>query len=489
MKAEQFRFGEWVVEPPSNSIRHGAERRQMEPRAMEVLVILCKAAGKIVSADELLTQCWHTHVYGDNPVHKTLNQLRRLLGDTATAPLYIETVRKRGYRTLAPVEFAPSAPPAASSRWRAESPFLGLQAFDEDHADVFFGREEATRRLLAAATAQIRAGLALQLVLGPSGVGKTSLVRAGLFPALVPASGLARPALLSTVCFDLADQGEQTLMTALASALLDLQAGAAPLFDGDSALSLGARLEQGRADGQHNLLARMRAALAAVRHDGGTPLFGVFIDRFESLFIPGRTADAERAALLDLLEVLARSGAVLVIIACRNDFYPDLARYPLLMDGKQNGSHFDLAPPSFTDMAQMIRLPAQAAGLRFGVDPASHARLDDVLCQDAAASPDALPLLQHCLLELYRLRSADGELGFDAFHQVGGVQGAIAQRAEKVVTQLGEARLAALARVMSLVVVVDSNDEGSAAAARLGRPCATRPNARWWRRWSRRACL
>jgi len=458
MDAQQFLFGEWLVDPSTNSIHQSGERKQMEPRAMEVLVVLCRAAGKIVSADELLAQCWRTDVYGDNPVHKILAQLRRLLGDTATAPSYIETVRKRGYRTLAPISFDEPAQ-AREEKWADRTPFRGLHAFDEEHARVFFGRDEATRRLLDAVGAQIEARMALQLVLGPSGSGKSSLVRAGLFPAMAPARRGDQPALLSTTTFDLKEQGEQSLFGALASAMLDLHTGAADLFPGDSAASLATRLEQDR----EGVLGQMTAAAVTARAAGpagaGPLCFGIFIDHFEALFAPGRCPDAEREALFKLIEDLAHSGAALVVVGCRNDFYPQIALHALLMDGKPNGAHFDLTPPTFAEIAQIIRLPVAASGLSFGVDPQTGARLDDVLCESAAASPDALPLLQYCLQELYALRSSSGELNFDAFRQLGGVEGAIAQRAEQLVARFSAAQKAALERVMSLVVVIAANEE------------------------------
>lgn len=461
MTNKTFRFGAWLVHPASNSVEQAGEKRQMEPRAMDVLVVLCQAGGAIVSADDLLSRCWGTDVYGDNPVHKTLAQLRRILGDSATAPIYIETIRKRGYRTLAPLDFAAESEPAVPS-WLTSSPFRGLQAFDENHAGVFFGRGEATRSLATAVAAQVGAGLALQVVLGPSGSGKTSLVRAGLIPLLGLAraeSGLALP---DAATFDLAEQGEVSLFTALAGAMLDLQWQDQPVFDGDSAASLGQRLEHDTASVVERLHAALAPVHAQLRAGGGMARklrFGVFIDRFEGLFDAGRIQDRERLAFLAMIEQLARSGAVLVLIGCRNDFYPQLANYPLLMEGKPNGAHFDLAPPSFADIAQIIRMPAQAAGLIFGIDPLTQARLDDVLCESAAASPDALPLLQYCLQELYRLRTDDGELSFEAFRQLGGVEGALAQRAEQVVAQFSEAQMASLAHVMSLVVVLSANEE------------------------------
>jgi len=469
----RFRFGAWLVDPMANSIETADEKRQMEPRTMEVLVALCSARGAILSGEELLKKCWGSTLSGDSPLHKAIAQLRRVLGDSASVPRYIETIRMRGYRTVAPLEF--DKPPDTGRRdWQGGSPFRGLLAFDAGHADVFFGRDEVTRKLVDAAAAQMRANLALLLLLGPSGAGKTSVVQAGLLPSLLrsrQAHDPAEPALLASAAFDLFDQGEQTLFTALAGTLLDLQWDDTLAFPGENAVALGRRLEHDCAAAIHPL----RVALAPHLAERPMLRFGIFIDRFEALFNAGRIKDAERRAFLDTLEQLARSDCMLLVLACRNDFYPHIAEYPLLTAGKRNGGHFDLEPPGFGDIAQMIRRPAAAAGLSFEVDPGNGVGLDDVLCASAAGRPDALPLLQYCLQELYRLRTDGGVLGFAAFHQLGDLDGAIGQRAEQVVLGLGEPQRAALPHILSLLVIL--SDDGVNASSRRAPWSALRDEA------------
>nr|WP_314539491.1 winged helix-turn-helix domain-containing protein [uncultured Massilia sp.] len=450
--SKRFRFGEWLVDPAANTIESAHEKRQLEPRMMDVLVALCAARGALLSADALLEQCWGSTASGDSPLHKTIAQLRRVLGDSASAPLYIETVRMRGYRAVAPLDFN-VAPGAQRRNWDAGSPFRGLLAFDAAHADVFFGREDATRTLVDAAVARVRSRLALVLVLGPSGSGKTSVVQAGLLPALSKGRNPPELLVVAGVTFDLVDQGEQTLFTALAGALLDLQWEDRWAFPGENAVALGERLEQHCDD----VIDTLRMALAPHAAEARHARFCVFIDRFEALFNASRIDEAQRRAFLHVLERLAASGCVLLVVACRNDFYPNIAQYPLLTEGKAAGGHVDLDPPGFADIAQMIRRPAAAARLTFGTDPATGAGLDDILCASAVGRPDALPLLQYCLQELYRMRTADGELGFDAFHQLGDLEGAIGQRAEEVVLGLGDAERAALPHVMSLVIVLSGD--------------------------------
>lgn len=449
-----FQFGAWHVTPGDNSISNADEVRQMEPRAMDVLVALCKEPGSILSAEQLLEQCWGSTLYGDNPVHKTIAQVRRVLGDKSATPEYIETIRKRGYRTLAPVQFDYSEAQQEGT-WINESPFRGLQAFDEKHAAIFFGRSDAIFNLTKIVENQLADANACGLIfiLGPSGCGKTSFVRAGLFPSLMQKNNTLH--LISQASFDLAEKAEHTLLLCLASMLLDLEVNEQGIFIQHSANSL-AKLLREDFDGA---LAILRSKMS---HDKLLPnkslRHALFIDRFEAIFDEKSVSSKERDEFLIILDKLARSHCVLVFIACRNDFYPAIASYPLLMEAKAQGAHFDLSPPTQAEIAQMIRLPALAARLSFGIDEQSKVRLDDVLCASATGNPDVLPLLQYTLHELYRLRGSDGELSFSAFQQLGGIEGAIGQRAEQVIGALTKEQRACLPQVLSLVATFSTDN-------------------------------
>lgn len=451
MRAKIFQLGDWLVDSETCTLTHqtAGVPVPVEPRAMDVLVALCRHAGEVLSAADLLRLCWDGTVVGENQVHKAIAQLRRILSDTPGDARYIENIRKRGYRTVAAVRALPGTRASDSSHgWGEGSPFVGLDPFDEAHSAVFFGRDDATARLRAAVVAQVYAGRALVLVFGPSGSGKTSLVQAGLLPALTRSDQGFQVA--GTLTLDLGDIGEMPLLTAVGSALLDLEVNGKALLAGQSAESIGTSLTTVGP-------ALLQAALRRASADLPNSRVVAFIDRLEAVFNTPTISDEQRGMFLAALDALATSGAVIVIAACRNDFYPHVAQEPVLMKGKAAGAHFDVGPPTRAEIAQMIRRPALMARLSFGVDPETQEQLDDILCEGTADNPDALPLLQYTLHELYLQRSNNRELTVSAYRALGGIEGALGKRAEATLNSLPERSRIFLPRILSMIVTV--NDE------------------------------
>jgi DNA-binding winged helix-turn-helix (wHTH) protein/energy-coupling factor transporter ATP-binding protein EcfA2 len=449
-----FFFGEWQVEPAANTLRRGKQLQQLEPKAMDVLVLLCQHSGEVLSSDDIVSQCWPDTDTGDNPLHKTINQLRRALGDTATSSSYIETIRKRGYRTLAEIRFPLGQEQSAQPQsWQGGSPFPGLQAYDARYAKVFFGRGAQIDTLLQRISQQVQYGRAFCLLLGPSGSGKSSLINAGVMPNLMQSGGYNGIQVMDCTSLDLADVSQQQLFSSLASALLDWEHNDTPVFAGDSADSLAQRLLQN----PEQVLQQCHAVLAQQKQT--RQRFALFVDRLEVLLSSPLFSTNERNTFVDLVEQFANSGAVLVLSACRNEFYPSLVAYPSLMAGKGRGAHFDLAPPGRAELLQMIRLPALAANLSWDTDPDTATPLDEMLCSEAASNPDALPMLQYTLQELYLQRSKDNRLLVSVYKALGGIEGAIGKNAEQAIKQLATAQKASLPRVLSLLVTLREDEQ------------------------------
>jgi eukaryotic-like serine/threonine-protein kinase len=98
---------------------------------------------------------------------------------------------------------------------------------------------------------------------------------------------------------------------------------------------------------------------------------------------------------------------------------------------KSGEGHYDLAPPTKREIGQIIQQPAQAAGLRYEkiAKEGAEVALDEILRDDAISNPEALPLLEFCLGELYKRRNGR-LLTHDAYADLGAVEGALAIRAE-----------------------------------------------------------
>lgn len=106
-----FRVGDWAVEPLRGEIVGPQGRLHLEPKVMDVLVCLAERPGEVVTREELLASVWG-RAMTDEPLNRVMAELRRALGDNRREPKYIQTVPKRGYRFVAPVQL-PETPPAS----------------------------------------------------------------------------------------------------------------------------------------------------------------------------------------------------------------------------------------------------------------------------------------------------------------------------------------------------------------------------------------
>jgi hypothetical protein len=180
------------------------------------------------------------------------------------------------------------------------------------------------------------------------------------------------------------------------------------------------------------------------------------IDQLEELFtVPGIGVD-ERRLFVQLLGGLARSGAVWVVATLRADFWHRAAEMPELITLAEGQGRIDVAAPSLAELAEMIRKPAQAVGLSFEAHAESSIGLDVVLAEHAAAAPGVLPLLSFVLDKLYEDAKERGEtvLTHSSYEALGGLEGAIAKRADAIMASLPECAQLALPRVLRALVTV-----------------------------------
>jgi WD40 repeat protein/DNA-binding SARP family transcriptional activator len=255
-------------------------------------------------------------------------------------------------------------------------PYKGLARFEASDAAFFFGRERLVAELV---THLVGAGLVG--VIGPSGSGKSSLVRAGLLPAL-------RDGVLPG-----SDRWRQVI----------LRPGEHPMRELTHATEgLGARAA-GSGEEQPRLLV---------------------VDQFEEVFTACHDEN-EQAAFLGALPDAARAldGRVTVVVTVRADYYGHCTANADLA-GLLAANHVLVGPMNEHELLRAIQLPARAAGLRL------DAGLAAAMVGDVVGEPGGLPLLSTALLEGWERRRGR-TLTLDAYHQAGGVRGAVARLAER----------------------------------------------------------
>ncbi|MGW2181863.1 nSTAND1 domain-containing NTPase [Streptomyces sp. NPDC001732] len=350
------------------------------------------------------------------PVAELASALRRLRHDAGSPP-YHRMARRCSYSVttlsraaagkqlptlavlLAYVEACGGNADAWEARWRHASealaaqdtdrgtpPYKGLARFDHtDHA-LYFGRERLADDLWALAREQRAVAL-----LGPSGSGKSSLLRAGLVPRLRrPENGPARPAAVRIIT-----PGERPLAT------------------------------------HRSLLSSAGARTADVF---------LIVDQFEELFTLCHDPVEQREFVDALLTARSPAGRLRVVLGIRADFYARCLEHPGLAAVIRDAS-LPVTRMSSAELRDAVVGPARAHGLV--VERALTARLT----ADVADNGFALPLLSHALLETWNRRRGR-TLTLDSYEQAGGMRGAIAQSAEAVYARLDTAQADIARRIM-----------------------------------------
>ena len=112
-----FDLGGLRVRPAELAVTHDGERRELQPRAMQVLVALAKARPEVVSRDRLIEQCWEGRVVGDDAVNRIILSLRHLAQEFTPAPFSIETVPRVGHRLIVDEKPASKGTRRIPRRW------------------------------------------------------------------------------------------------------------------------------------------------------------------------------------------------------------------------------------------------------------------------------------------------------------------------------------------------------------------------------------
>lgn len=298
----------------------------------------------------------------------------------------------------------------------AKNPYMGLRAFDQGDDEQFFGRERLVSELVERLGSKSLESRCVVLV-GPSGSGKSSVVRAGLLPAI--RRGEVR---------DSADWFVSTMVPgvdpfkSLEAALLRV------------AVDPPTRLFEQLRDGPRGILRGVRRSLG---RDDATVL--IAIDQFEELFLGSAAEHANE--FLDALTVALRDAEspLRVAITIRADFYDRPLAHPQFASVIK-ACAVEVTPLAPDELEQAIVEPAAIAGVEF--EPG----LVSTISAAMAGQETALPLLQYTLSELFDQRD-DATITTAMYHELGGISGALAARAESIYTSVSAEQRSAVRRV------------------------------------------
>src|SRR5215218_8415185 len=290
---------------------------------------------------------------------------------------------------------------AAPRRVDERNPYKGLRPFTEIDARDFFGRDGLIRRLVAR-LGEAGSGSRFLAVVGASGSGKSSVVRAGLVPAIRDGAlgGPEDPFVAEMF------PGEHPI-DELEAALLRIAAHPVP------------RLRQRLDSGSRGLLEVVDLVAP------GEAEVVVVVDQFEEAFTL-TTDEREQELFLESLRVAAADpeSRLRVIVTLRADFYDRPLVYPRFAE--LLAERTEAVPPLTPDeLEQAIRGPAERIGVR--PEPGLVAEM----IADVAHQPGALPLLQYALTELFEHRDED-RLTLAAYREIGGIAGALSARADRI---------------------------------------------------------
>ncbi|HWP43371.1 MAG TPA: winged helix-turn-helix domain-containing protein [Blastocatellia bacterium] len=424
MQTTSYSFDNFFLDVVNRQLLREGRPLGLTSRYFDVLLLLVSNSGQLVEKQRIFDEVWNGVFVTDAALTQCIKDIRRQLGDDASRPRYIKTVPKHGYVFIGQVVESPEArriaPPDATAAKPAQRPFKFLDYFTEQDAALFFGREEEAEKICS----QILAHRSF-ILHGRSGVGKSSILRAGLMPRL----------------------------KAMGHSVFVIRSFTDPLHQMASALA-----ESQGAGSLESLVER-------AAKDAPDRCIVFFLDQFEEFFL--LLAEETRQAFINAIGRLASDERlpVRLVFALREDMLAEMSR---LKPAVPEIFHHEYRLKRLTreQAKRAITGPAERMGCRF--EDALVERILDDLSDREGIDP---PQMQIVCDSLYDFREGDSALTVAAYERLGTASQILAGYLERVLRRFNASDLSLVRRILTALITAEGGRavlRSSELAARAG---------------------
>ena len=408
--AKGFRFDDYVLDIQNRQIRRKHAVLPLSSRYFDVLVLLVSNSGQLVEKNRIFDEVWEDVIVSDTALTQCIKSIRKQLEDDASNPRYVKTVPKHGYVFIGEAVEIVDEPSPQAAKDEPTRPYKFLDYYTENDQGLFFGREEEIENICSRILARRSF-----LLYGRSGVGKSSILRAGVIPRLQDQGH--RTCIIRSFTDPL-----QHMRRMVRRIVTDNGAGG---FDPD-----GVSLQE--------LLRR--------NWSGPASRIVVMLDQFEEFFLlldePGREA------FVDELAVIMEDDALPLqfVFVMREDMLAEMSRIkPAVPEIFHH--EYRLSRLTSEQAAQAITGPAWRVGCRYEDALVDHL-LEDLSDEDSVDPPH----LQIVCDTLYDQRNTKNLITESAYDQLGGASQILADYLARVLRRFSAADLSVVQQVLLALI-------------------------------------
>ena len=411
--AKGYRFDDFVLDIQNRQIRRKHAVLSLSSRYFDVLVLLVSNAGQLVEKNRIFDEVWEDVIVSDTALTQCIKSIRKQLEDDASNPRYVKTVPKHGYVFIGDAVEIEDEPSPMAAREKPTRPYKFLDYYTENDQGLFFGREEEIENICSRILSRRSF-----LLYGRSGVGKSSILRAGVIPRLQ-------------------DQGHRTCI---------IRSFTDPL---QHMRRIVRRLITQNGAGGFDPDGFSLRELLHLNWSGPTSRIVVMLDQFEEFFL--LLDEQGREAFVDELGVLMEDDALPLqfVFVMREDMLAEMSR---LKRAAPEIFHHEYRLGRLTpeQAAQAITGPAWRVGCRF--EDTLVDRLLKDLSDENAVDP---PHLQIVCDTLYDHRNTKNLITESAYGQLGGAARILADYLARVLRRFSAADLSVVQQVLLALVSAD----------------------------------